>query len=311
MNKKYITQFCATLMIVCLSFNLTQAQEFVSDKDTLKKNINQRKLLVGVGSALSYGVSMWGLSTLWYKDYPRVPFHFFNDIRGWYGIDKAGHGTTTYQMARVTSGAWRWAGYSDKKSAIIGSLYSLGIVSTIEYFDGRSEGWGASPPDLIANASGFALFLGQELSWKEQRLAFKWSYYPSRYAKHFPQNLGSVWYESMFKDYNGHTYWLSANIASFLGKDTKIPKWLNVAAGYGADGMLGYLGNPPVDNQGNPTPYFERYVQYYLSFDVDLTKIKTKSKFLRTVLFALNYVKVPMPTVEFNRVQGARFHWLM
>ena len=46
--------------------------------------------------------------------------------------------------------------------------------------------------------------------------------------------------ERMLKDYNAQTYWLSANLKSFL-KHTNLPAWLNVAAGYGADGMLGAL----------------------------------------------------------------------
>jgi hypothetical protein len=41
----------------------------------------------------------------------------------------------------------------------------------------------------------------------------------------------------MLKDYNGQTYWLSVNLHSFY-KGSKIPKWLNLAIGYGANGML-------------------------------------------------------------------------
>jgi hypothetical protein len=33
------------------------------------------------------------------------------------------------------------------------------------------------------------------------------------------------------------TYWLSVNLHSF-SKAQKIPKWLNLAIGYGADGMI-------------------------------------------------------------------------
>jgi hypothetical protein len=43
--------------------------------------------------------------------------------------------------------------------------------------------------------------------------------------------------EQMLKDYNGQTYWLSVNLHSFY-KGSKIPKWLNLAIGYGANGML-------------------------------------------------------------------------
>jgi hypothetical protein len=38
---------------------------------------------------------------------------------------------------------------------------------TVEVLDGFSSEWGASG-DIIANASGTALFVSQELLWKEQ-----------------------------------------------------------------------------------------------------------------------------------------------
>jgi len=38
----------------------------------------------------------------------------------------------------------------------------------------------------------------------------------------------------------------------------------------------------------------------YLAPDIDFTKIKTNSKFLRMVLFAANCLKVPAPALEFS-----------
>ena len=53
---------------------------------------------------------------------------------------------------------------------------------------------------------------------------------------------------------------------------------------------------------------FPRYKQYYLSLDVDLTKIKSRSPFVRTLLSVLNVIKIPAPAIEFNRVDGVRWH---
>ena len=50
----------------------------------------------------------------------------------------------------------------------------------------------------------------------------------------------------MLKDYNGQTYWLSANLKSFF-PGSNIPPWLNVAIGYGADGMFGGFENKWID----------------------------------------------------------------
>ena len=63
----------------------------------------------------------------------------------------------------------------------------------------------------------------------------KFSFHTTKYASLRPNVLGSSLSEEIFKDYNGQTYWLSVNLHSFF-KSSKLPKWLNLAAGYGADG---------------------------------------------------------------------------
>jgi hypothetical protein len=116
--------------------------------------------------------------------------------------------------------------------------------------------------------------------------------------------LGSSVPEQIIKDYNGQTYWISVNLYSF-SKGSKIPKWMNVALGYGAEGMIS--GN----NENNAPiliPKPERFRQFYLSLDVDLTKIKTKSHFLKTIFSVLNTVKIPAPTIEYSPQSGFKFH---
>jgi hypothetical protein len=78
-----------------------------------------------------------------------------------------------------------------------------------------------------------------------------------------------------------------------------------VAFGYGARGMIGAYGNPPY-YKGKPLPHFNRVAQFYLSVDVDWTRIKTHSKVLRFVFKALSFVKIPAPTIEYDKVNG--FH---
>lgn len=80
--------------------------------------------------------------------------------------------------------------------------------------------------------------------------------------------------------------------------------------GYGANGMVGANYNPDEINGVPIPPNSERYRQYYLSFDVDMARIKTKSHFLRFILNGLNFVKVPFPAVEFNNHDKVKFHWM-
>ena len=54
----------------------------------------------------------------------------------------------------------------------------------------------------------------------------------------------------------------------------------------------------------------EPYRQFYLSLDVDLTKISTKSKLLKTVFSVVNFIKIPSPTLEFNGKGHIKFHYL-
>ncbi len=87
-------------------------------------------------------------------------------------------------------------------------------------------------------------------------------------------------------------------------KESKIPSWLNVALGYGAEGMIS--GSNTNDNdvvqEQNP------YRQFYLSLDLDLTRIKTNSHVLRTIFDVFNVIKVPFPALEFNDKNGIKFH---
>ena len=53
------------------------------------------------------------------------------------------------------------------------------------------------------------------------------------------------------------------------------------------------------DESGNVTT-FNRYRQGYFSLDVDLTRIKTKSKVLRSVFACLNIIKIPFPNLELS-----------
>ena len=53
---------------------------------------------------------------------------------------------------------------------------------------------------------------------------------------------------------------------------------------------------------------FPRYRQLYVSLDIDLSRIKTKSKLLNTVLRTINFIKIPSPTLEFNSLNQIKFH---
>jgi len=53
-----------------------------------------------------------------------------------------------------------------------------------------------------------------------------------------------------------------------------------------------------------------RYRQFYLSPDIDLTKIPTNKKWVATLLEVLNIIKIPMPALEVNTLGEVKFHVL-
>jgi len=198
-----------------------------------------------------------------------------------------------------------WAGETKKNQLLYGATLGFVFLTTVEILDGFSEGWGFSSGDIMANALGTGLLIGQELLWDEQRIQFKFSFSHTEYPDLIPDKLGNSSLEQLLKDYNGQTYWLSFNLRSFF-TESKIPKWFNVAVGYGANG----LPEGSYDFSTRPPEPIESYRQFFASIDVDLTKIKTNSGFLKTVFNVFNYVKVPAPSLEYRSNGEFVFHFL-
>ena len=294
MVKKYPLLFFLLLSLTLFSQN----SSFYEKSDTL--NIKRRNAII-ISEGIVLSGALISLNELWYKNYPQRNFHFKNDYNQWKQMDKVGHFMTSYYGGKLGMDALNWAGVSKKNQLIYGAGIGFVFLSAVEILDDFSEEWGASNSDVIANAAGTGFLIGQELLWKEQRISVKYSFHQTNFAKQRPAILGENYFQQTLKDYNGQTYWLSANIWSFNKKST-IPKWLNIALGYGAEGML--YGNTTTPTLNTP------YRQFYLSLDVDLTKIKTNSEFLKSVFSVINFIKIPAPTIEIDTKGKVRFHYL-
>jgi hypothetical protein len=82
--------------------------------------------------------------------------------------------------------------------------------------------------------------------------------------------------------------------------------------GTGAEGMFGARDNIGVDKFGNITfarNDIQRYRQWYLAPDIDLSKIKTKKRGVKMFLTALNVFKFPMPSLEYS-TQGFKVNFI-
>ena len=293
------------LAFICVVFALPvhaqhRIEAFLTPADSL--HISRRTAVVVTEAALS-ATALVGLSQLWYADYPQSNFHFIDDANEWMQLDKAGHVFSSYHLGRFSAEALAWSGVSKKDQLLYGATYGFAFLTAVEVLDGYSAQWGASWTDVAANAAGTALYVSQELWWNEQRIIPKYSFHTTSYAQQRPDLVGSSLQEQLLKDDNGQTYWLSINVNAFL-KTKTLPSWLNVALGYGADGMLSAYEITPISSVSPAS----RTRQIYLSLDVDLSKIKTKSHLLKTICSVFNTIKIPAPTIEFKGSGGTTFH---
>ncbi len=283
-----------------LDGQISEQSTFWTKSDTLNKNrINAVLISEGVLMAGTYAA----LGSLWYSEEGSSGFHTFNDAGNWQGMDKVGHLMTAYMVGDIGLNLMLWSGTSRNTAIWAGGTLGLVFLTGVELFDAHAEEWGFSWSDMAANVLGTSLLIGQEFAWKEQRITMKWSYHATDYPAYNPDLLGRNQYQSLLKDYNGHTYWLSFNIQSLTGWE-KWPSWLNMAAGYGADGMIAAQYDPAVYHQSK----LKHQSQFYFSPDMDLRKLKVKSGFLRTALHVINYLKFPMPTLEINQDGALRFY---
>lgn len=276
--------------------------------------INQGRFIgVVVGTAAFYTVTLLLLRKQWYKK--KMPFHTFNDNREWLQMDKVGHAATAYCMSRGGYELMRWSGVDERASILTGGLLALLFQTTLEVYDGHAEGWGFSKGDMVANVAGTALFMGQQFGAGQQVVSLKYGFRKTIYPPFRPNLLGKTTGQQMLKDYNGQQYWLSVNLASVLPVGPDFPRWLNMDVGYSGSGMTGGHENPPMtDADGKPVE-FNRFRQFFISPDADLSRINQPDplqplpwqRFVGTVQF----FKIAAPSLEYNPVKGLRFHPLL
>ena len=299
--------FISLLVLVFLVMSI----ESLNAQNTDTSSFSRKRLQgVVIAETSIYGATMLGLNQLWYKDYPREHFHFFNDNKEWLQIDKVGHSFSAYYLGLVGMEALHWSGVSKTKSTWIGGALGLVFLSSIEVFDGFSQGWGFSNGDMIANASGYLLAAGQQQLFNKQVAMLKVSFQASPYAQARPNVLGSGFSERIMKDYNGQTYWLSFAIADILPFGEKFPPWLALAFGYGAKGMYGGFDNV-WESKGATYDFTstKREREFYAAIDINLWRIKTKNKTLQSIFKTIGFLKVPLPAYEFKTKRFYPFYF--
>lgn len=293
-NKKYGLVLISAAMLLLANVRGSAQKEQPQNKNRL--------LITAASIATMTTTSYVLLNELWYKDYARSKFHFFNDNREWLQMDKAGHLMTTYNIGRYGYDVFRWSGLNENQSTWIAGTLGLAYLTGVEFMDGKSTAWGFSNGDMIANACGSFLFIAQQKIWHDQRIRIKFSFTSSEFSEHNPAQLGRNFQQRVLKDYNAQTYWATFNIHSFLTDDAVFPRWLNVAIGYGATEMI--TAKNIVDDVNN----FHRKREFYFSFDADLDRVQWKKKWMKQMMKILSFIKIPGPTLEIRNDGKVKMH---
>ncbi len=324
------------LFFCCAALN-GSAQGLLSLQPADTLHPGRFRLALGAG-ILGYGGAMLGLQQAWYAGYPTGPFHFFNDAGEWNQMDKMGHWLMSYNESRWVYGGARWTGLKPRTAAWLGFAGGQLIQTSFEVLDGFSSQWGFSWSDIGFNLLGSGMFLAQQLGWGEQRVMMKMSAWPVSYPGDpiYPvAPAGSMQWTTLrqradalygtgpmslfLKNYNTLVVWASVNPRSLLPERAAwLPRWLNIAVGMGADNLFagyGYEWQADKDCSGPDCVRYRvdagaypRTRQFFLSPDVDLTRLGVRNRFLRTLLSAANILKFPAPALEINSRGRMRFH---
>jgi hypothetical protein len=257
-------------------------------------NIPRRNSVIIFESVVFVG-GIIQLNKIFNKDQFRSNCSFINDNSTCLQMDKAAHIFTSYQIGNMSYNLLNWSGVSKKNKLIYGAGMGFVFLNTAEVLSGFSKNSNASYGDVIANAGGTTLFVFQDMLWDEQRIIPKFSFHSSRFVSSNIKTMKT----QIESEFDGQTFWLSANIQTFF-KKSKVPNFLNIAIGYGVENL-----DNSTSNSNN-----EQYRQLFLSLDVDLTRIKTKSHLLKTLFSVFNTIKVPSPTIEFSRNNQIKGHFI-
>lgn len=321
----YSSLFILRLLVFCCGVHfplLGQSQPsetapdiYIPADSSGKGLIKKRTWWVAGAHVAGWSGTFVALHHAWYKGFERRGFHTYNDMGEWQQMDKAGHVWTTYQMARVSGAAWAYTGMPARKTALLGGISGIAFQSIIEIQDGFSAEWGFSWGDMGANLLGAAAYVGQEWTGG-QRFKIKLSYAPAVYddpalRTRRDQLFGTTFQERILKDYNGQAYWLSTTLGAWRplkNGEKSVWNWLGLAVGYRAEGMLGGYENQWKDAGGATVARFDvpRSRSIMLSPDIHFSNIPTRKKWVKTLLFVADAIKVPAPTILWNNKSGWR-----
>jgi len=226
----------------------------------------------------------------WWSGERSDHFFFHADWDQWFrDQDKFGHMFGGFHLTRVGYAGLREACVSQKKALFWAAAYAAAFQLQIEIFDGHFTKYGFSYADMIANTTGQALAVMQELhpSWKVVKPTF--SYHKTQALKNTEN--GTIPGELRPSlDYSGQTYWFSTDVNRLLPDDAKKywPPFVRFSVGHSITDW--------VDPTTGGVQRAQRKIILSLDFDPD--KLPGEWPLWRTVKRTLSYYRFPAPALE-------------
>ncbi len=221
-------------------------------------------------------------------------FRFENDFDYALNLDKLGHFAAGVAIGEIFYEGYRWAGASEFQSYLFAGLTALSTHIAIDIKDGFAPSWGFSFFDVLSGGLGGFLPMAERYVPLFKYIDLKWSYWINSNAYYDSEHAASG---GIFTDdYVNHTYWLSVKPYRMLPEAARryYPSWLAIAVGLSID-------EKSFTREPNPRR------EVYLALDYDLEAFRPQSRWARNLIKALNYFKLPAPTIQIY----PKFHWYL
>lgn len=279
------------LLIFFLIFFINKDVNAQSVDSTLMNK--KRFFLVSSSLAAYFGASFYYVQNSWWSDISN-DFHFDpgNDLVYALNVDKAAHFFGGVYSSDLFSSSYRWSGVNKTNSLWYGAAFGTGVHLAIELKDAYAPYWGFSKWDMAFGSAGAFWPVFQHYFKPAQAFNFKFSYFKRSniYWELENQRGRDPSMFSWYDDYPNQTYWMSIDINK-ITMETEIPKWLNLAVGFGLDDSQ-YLNEGGTKMGGNQ--------EFYLALDYNIKEIlkNWKSPLAKKIKFIFKYYKFPAPTIQ-------------
>lgn len=276
------------LLILFILLTFSSALQAQQTDSTITKNSSRKKVMIAALSIQQAATFYVEYKWWWENNYHK--FRFEND--GAFdnyslGVDKVGHFYTSYLYSNLLYETMKWSHFSEKSARTWSTVLPFAWALSIEIGDGFSK-YAFSADDLLANSLGIAYAYAQKRFPNLKSVGFKFSYYPSSY---YQNNGFSGW--SLTRDYNGHIYWVTADVHQLLPPSMKSwwPAFLNLGLGYGVDNFT---------ETDNKLPGYPLKREFFIGLDYNLSSLSVKSQSLKSLLRVIDLYHFPAPGVKKN-----------